>query len=113
MAEADTMADWQHAMAFDDLFEEEMTSVEVRGISVLILNSGGDILAYRNRCPHAATPLTEGLFEDGIITCPTHLWQFDAKSGRGVNPTNCKLIAFPAKVENGQIFVRLPARRHT
>jgi toluene monooxygenase system ferredoxin subunit len=28
------------------------------------------------------------------LTCANHLWEFDALTGKGINPGNCQLTAF-------------------
>ncbi len=36
------------------------------------------------------------------------MWEFDALSGRGINPESSRLIRFPVRVENGMIYVEVP-----
>jgi toluene monooxygenase system ferredoxin subunit len=98
-------ANWTAAMAEEDLWEGDMAPVEVDGHKVLLMNVDGAIRAYRNRCPHQEWALDEGEFEDGTLTCSRHLWEFDARSGNGVNPTDCALTNYPAKAEDGTIWV--------
>ncbi|MGE3288586.1 MAG: Rieske 2Fe-2S domain-containing protein [Pseudonocardia sp.] len=99
---------WTDVYDADELWEDDMAGVTVRDTPVLLLNSGGDLRAYHNRCPHQAWPLEDGDFTDGVLTCSNHLWEFDARSGRGINPDDCALTAYPVKVENGRIWVAVP-----
>ncbi|HWD03485.1 MAG TPA: Rieske 2Fe-2S domain-containing protein [Kribbella sp.] len=97
---------WQEAMQLDELWEGEMAGVEVGGEKVLLMNIDGEVRAYRNRCPHQAWALDEGDFDGETLTCSRHLWVFDARSGAGVNPDNCRLASFPCRVdEDGTIRV--------
>lgn len=96
---------WSAALAEDELWEGDMAGVVVDGTSVLLMNVGGELRAYRNRCPHQEWALDEGEFEDGTLTCSRHLWEFDALSGHGINPADCALVSFPVKVEAGTIWV--------
>ncbi|MET4806179.1 Rieske 2Fe-2S domain-containing protein [Limibacillus sp. MBR-115] len=90
----------------DDLWEGEMEVFDVGGTEVLLVHAdGGHVRAFPASCPHQDQPLIEGQFEDGILTCSAHLWQFDVMTGLGINPTDCKLLCIPVKVENGVIFV--------
>ncbi|SFP19576.1 Rieske 2Fe-2S domain-containing protein [Amycolatopsis rubida] len=89
---------WRKAIELDELWEGEMTGVEVAGTKVLLVNLDGDVRAYENRCPHQEWALDEGDFDGEKITCSRHLWEFDAASGAGVNPTDCRLKAFPCRV---------------
>ncbi|MCA1219944.1 Rieske 2Fe-2S domain-containing protein [Streptomyces sp. 8L] len=97
---------WQEAMRVDDLWEGDMAGVEVAGKKVLLVNVDGDVRAYQNRCPHQAWPLDEGDFDGETLTCGRHLWEFDAESGQGVNPANCRLTSYPCRVtDSGAILV--------
>jgi toluene monooxygenase system ferredoxin subunit len=98
---------WYAAMDLDELWEGEMDAVEVAGTNVLLLNLDGDVRAYHNRCPHQAWPLHEGDLDGQTLTCSRHLWEFNARTGHGINPDNCQLVSYPCKVEDGTIFVEL------
>jgi toluene monooxygenase system ferredoxin subunit len=106
-----TAATWVPASDLDDLWEGEMTAVTVEGTSVLLVNVEGEVRAYLNVCPHQESALDEGDFDGEIITCARHLWEFDARSGAGRNPTNCALSVYPCRVDNdGTIHVDLGPR---
>ena len=97
---------WSVAYPLDDLWEGDMEGVEVVGHKVLLVNVEGEIRAYRNRCPHQGWPLSEGDFDGATIVCANHSWEFDAKSGCGVNPADCALSRYPCMVNNdGMICV--------
>lgn len=99
---------WQQAMHLDDLWEGEMEGVEVEGCKVLLVNVDGDVRAYRNQCPHQAWALSEGDFDGETITCARHMWEFDARSGKGVNPESCQLTTYPCQLaDDGTILVDL------
>ena len=104
------MSGWRTAIEFDEVWEGELVTRQVDGVNVLFVNIEGEVHAYRDRCPHAGTPLNQGLLEGSVLTCPTHLWQFDvANAGIGVNPKNCRLTSFPVKVESGKVLVLIGA----
>ncbi len=43
--------------------------------SVLVVwPTGGELKAYRGRCPHADLPLTKASFNGQTVTCPIHQW---------------------------------------
>ena len=67
----------------------------------------GTPVAYENRCPHLASPLSAGSLDGGVLTCGAHEWQFDARTGRGVNPASACLRRYPVRLDGEQIFVRL------
>ncbi|MFG1294249.1 Rieske 2Fe-2S domain-containing protein [Xanthobacter variabilis] len=93
----------------DDLWEGDMQVFEVGAQEVLVVNAeGGVIRAFDPICPHQEQALIEGTLEGCVLTCPAHLWQFDVVSGEGVNPTGCRLNAYPVRVEGADILVDLP-----
>lgn len=99
---------WQEAIQLDDLWEGDMIGVELDGRQILLINVDGEVYAYRNRCPHQAWALDQGELEDGVLTCSRHLWEFDARTGRGVNPDNCALARYPCRVtDEGAVLVDL------
>jgi toluene monooxygenase system ferredoxin subunit len=99
---------WHEIMPFDDLWIGEMQGVEVGGVKILLLNVEDEVRAYLDRCPHRASMLSEGNLEGFTLTCATHLWEFNALTGRGINPESCQLIRFPVRIENGMISVEIP-----
>jgi toluene monooxygenase system ferredoxin subunit len=99
---------WTPVMDFDELWEGDLTGVQVNRTNVLLLNVDGEVRAYLNRCPHQAWPLEEGDLDGRELTCANHHWVFDAVSGKGINPEDCELTAFPVKIEDGTIWVSTP-----
>jgi toluene monooxygenase system ferredoxin subunit len=91
---------WTAAMELDELWEGDMAGVDVGGVKVLLVNVDGDVQAYQNSCPHQASALDEGEFDGGTITCWRHHWEFDARSGAGINPADCGLTRYPCTVDD-------------
>jgi toluene monooxygenase system ferredoxin subunit len=102
------MSDWREVIELDEIWEGELVTRQVDGIAVLLINIDGDIHAFLDKCPHAGTPLNQGLLEGRVLTCASHLWQFDvADGGVGVNPKNCQLISYPVRIEDGKVLVQI------
>jgi toluene monooxygenase system ferredoxin subunit len=99
---------WYEIMPLDDIWIGELLGVEAGGVKILLINVEGAVQAYLDRCPHRASQLSEGNLEGLILTCATHLWEFNALTGRGINPESSKLIRFPVRIENGMIYVEVP-----
>jgi toluene monooxygenase system ferredoxin subunit len=99
---------WYEIMPFDDLWIGEMVGVEAGGVKVLLLNVEDEVRAYLDRCPHRASLLSEGSLDGNTLSCPTHLWQFNALTGGGINPESSGLIGYSVRIENGMIYVGLP-----
>lgn len=94
------------ACSLDDLWEGDMTEVEVGDHLVLLVwPEGGDIRAFQGICPHQDIPLGEGKFDGRVLMCRAHQWTFDANTGEGINPGDCKLARYPVKVEGDEVYV--------
>jgi toluene monooxygenase system ferredoxin subunit len=102
-----TQMTWIEVIDEDELWDDEMTSVFVDGKDVLLIRINGEIHAFHDRCPHKGTPLGEGALHDGVLTCETHNWSFDACTGCGINPSNAHLTRFKVKTEDGKVYVSL------
>ena len=95
------MGDWRAAIELDEVWEGDLVTRQIDGVDVLFVNIGGKVQAFQDKCPHAGSPLNEGFLEGGVLTCATHLWQFDvADGGVGINPKNCRLSAYPVRIED-------------
>jgi toluene monooxygenase system ferredoxin subunit len=92
--------------ALDDVWEGEMSCFEVDGHEVLVVGlDGGDIKAYQAICPHQDIPLVEGKFDGKTLVCRAHQWVFDASTGVGINPGDCRLASYPIRIEGNDIFI--------
>jgi len=90
----------------DDLWEGEMEPFTVNGHEILLVCAeGGNVKAFQGICPHQDIPLAEGKFDGQKIICRAHLWQFDACSGKGINPDDCALAEYPVKLNGDDILV--------
>lgn len=96
--------------SLDDVWQGEMSGFEVGGKSILIVHtSDGDVIATQNVCPHQEVELAEGELNGCVLTCKMHLWQFDVKTGKGINPGHAELALYPVKVEGDDVFVDVDA----
>jgi toluene monooxygenase system ferredoxin subunit len=90
----------------DELWEGEMQSFQVNGKEVLLVcTDGGEIKAFQGICPHQDIPLIDGKFDGKKIICKAHLWQFDAGTGKGINPSNCKLAEYPVQIDGDDVLI--------
>jgi toluene monooxygenase system ferredoxin subunit len=91
----------------DELWGGEMTGLSVEGRHILLVNIDDVVRAYVDACPHMRTRLSQGSLRGHLLTCATHHWQFDTRTGRGINPETACLEEFPVRIENGDILVDL------
>lgn len=99
------------ALLVDELWEGEMTGTVVEGIALVVLNVAGSIHAYVDRCAHVGFPLSKGTLAGAVLTCSAHGWQFDARTGEGINPRKARLEKVPAEALGGVILVDVSAVR--
>ena len=90
-----------------DVGEDEGHCVEVDGVAIALFRKGDDIFAINNICPHQGAPLSEGCYDDGIVTCPLHAWEFDVETGRKVNGGADKVSCYRVKIVNDAVLVSL------
>ena len=93
------------ACSLEQLWIGEMRSRSVAGRRVLLVRVEGGVHAYSDGCAHLGLPLSNGSLADGVITCRAHGFQYDAGSGRGINPRNIRLMPLPVRVDDGPLWV--------
>ena len=74
---------------------------------LLVWPAGGELKAYRGRCPHADLPLSDATFDGNRITCVQHGWGFECVNGKCVTHGAVRnaLHPYPVRVEGGDIQV--------
>jgi toluene monooxygenase system ferredoxin subunit len=89
----------------DALWSGEMTACAVDDKRVVLINIEGAIRAYADSCPHMRTPLSSGALDGAVLTCATHGWVFDVRTGCGINPEQACLTSFATVVKGNDILV--------
>ncbi len=98
---------WQVAGTLDDLWEGEMLSVDIDGTDVLLVHAAGVLVAFEDKCPHVANPLSTGTLDGDELSCAAHNWTFDVRDGAGRNPSTSCLKRFALRVEDDTILVNV------
>jgi toluene monooxygenase system ferredoxin subunit len=98
----------RRALRRDELWTGEMRGLELGGVRVLLVDVDGTVHAFEDRCAHMKMPLSSGTLAGGVLTCATHGWQYDAASGRGLNPERACLTRFAVTVRDGDLWVEIP-----
>lgn len=101
---------WVRVLSLDDIWEGEVVPVTVEGEALIVAHlEGGHVSAYLSACPHQGTSLDDALVEDGVLTCAAHRWEFDLRSGAGINPSRACLTAREARVQDDAVWIARPA----
>lgn len=83
---------------------------EVGDRLVVIFHVGGNVTCLEDLCTHDGGTLGDGSLSDHAIACPRHGAKFDIRTGKALTmPATEDTIVHEAKVEDGQVFVKLSA----
>lgn len=102
------MADYVEAARLEDIPQEGMKQVQVRGELVGLYRVGRDVYAIGDVCTHEEAYLTEGDFdaEDLEVECPLHGSRFNVVDGSvRILPATKPEPTYPVKIENDVVYV--------
>ncbi|MCY3833544.1 MAG: Rieske (2Fe-2S) protein [Chloroflexi bacterium] len=105
-----------------ELVAGERRIISAEGRSIGVFNTGSQIVAVLNICPHAFAPVCLGKVtgttlpskpgefiwgrENQILRCPWHGWEFDLHSGQCLTDRR-RLKRFPVVIRDDGIYVEL------
>ena len=102
------MSEFVTACRYDDVPELGTHRVDLDGVPVCLVKTGGEIYAIRDVCSHADVALSEGDVEDTTIECWLHGSRFDLSTGRPTGlPATRPVPVYPTKIDGDDILVRL------
>ena len=99
------------ACARGELWRGEMKGLEVAGRRLLLVNADGAPAAFEDRCAHQEASMSNGTLDGCVLRCKHHGWEYDARSGEGLDPRGVRLRRFPVEIEGDEIRVGLPDAR--
>jgi nitrite reductase/ring-hydroxylating ferredoxin subunit/uncharacterized membrane protein len=100
-------ANWTSVRSEHELPEGERRLADVRGVSVLLHRSDGNVHAIDSVCSHMGGPLQEGDIENDCVTCPWHGSTFRLTDGSVLRgPATRPQPAYAARIEKGHIQIR-------
>jgi 3-phenylpropionate/trans-cinnamate dioxygenase ferredoxin component len=102
------MSDFVRACRYDEVSELGTRRVEIDGLPVCVVKSGGEIYAIYDVCSHADVALSEGDVDDTTIECWLHGSRFDLTTGRPTGlPATKPVPVYQTKIDGDEILVRL------
>jgi len=89
----------------DELWQGEKLRVTVQACTVLLVHLESGWVAFEDRCAHLGVPLSDGRLEGHALTCSAHDWQYDLRTGQGINPCAARLKVIPLRIVDGDVWV--------
>lgn len=100
---------WVKVCSEEDVPLLEGRRVIIDGYHLAVFRTEEGFYALHDVCPHRGGPLSDGDVAGGVVSCPLHNRKIDLRSGEVHNEDLCRVPAFPAKVENGHVYVEVSA----
>lgn len=102
---------WHRVAELDDFWEGELLDTVVGDDQILLVHLPNvEVKAFQGLCPHQEVLLVDGEWNEEAATlmCGGHRWEFDMKTGAGINPAGCRLFEFPVRIEDDAVMVGVP-----
>ncbi|MBN3894312.1 MAG: NifU family protein [Nostoc sp. NOS(2021)] len=98
---------WIKVATIDQVPEFSVLAVQLAGNSLILHRQGVRVTCYHNACTHLGSPLKEGKVENGIITCPSHGFQYKLETGECLTAPDVSLQSYPVNIKDDKVFVKL------
>lgn len=97
--------EWEVVEGLDELEPGRLISVEVAGAGVVVCSVGGELYAYRDRCPACGTGLAGSAVLDAeVLACGACRQRFDVRlAGRGLDRPELHLVPLPLLAGDGRV----------
>jgi nitrite reductase/ring-hydroxylating ferredoxin subunit len=96
--------------ALSKLWKGDMSGCVIGRTKVLLVRLDDGVFAYEDKCAHLGMPLSEGSLTGCVLTCRAHRWEYDARTGLGLNPKGARLRALPVRIEGDDVLVDVEER---
>ena len=102
----DDSAGYQRVAALEDLPVGGTLAIDLDGRPIVLVRDGDSVHALDDACPHAGAPLSEGVLDEGAITCTWHGWSFRLGDGACLDQPGVTVPCHRVRVVDGDILVR-------
>lgn len=100
------MKAWTEVVALDQIPQLGSRVIATDTMNIAVFRTASDeVFAMKDECPHKKGPLSQGIVHGTSVTCPLHNWKIDLASGEAMGPDEGCTNVFPAKVENGTVYI--------
>ncbi len=96
----------QHGKEPQTLHSVRTISLDNKMICLVRLEDG--YYAIDDRCPHAGARLGMGkCTEEGMVECPVHRYQYNAKTGKGLPKQGDYVNTYPVETREDGVYIGL------
>ena len=92
--------------------DQQGRAFKVNDVMVAVFNDGGEYRAIDDMCPHAGASLASGFYENDIVTCPWHAWQFKVSDGSFCGNPRLKSDVYAVRVVGDEIQISIEPVKH-
>ncbi len=78
---------------------------EDKNLEIAIFNVDGMFYAISNSCIHKGGPLSKGILDKDIVTCPWHGWRYSVKNGKSPHEGGDSVNSYDTKIIDDKIYV--------
>ena len=79
------------------------------GRLILLVRTDATVRAFQGTCTHEGTEFEQAYIANGVVTCPAHYSQFDARTGEVLEPpADRSLNEYQTELRDGSIFIGSP-----
>jgi 3-phenylpropionate/trans-cinnamate dioxygenase ferredoxin subunit len=101
---------WLFACAVGEVEAEDALRIDLEGTAYAIFHTTSGFYASEALCTHEKANLADGLVEGDYVSCPKHNSRFHIPTGKAMRiPARIALKTFPVRIEEGKVFIGLPA----
>jgi nitrite reductase/ring-hydroxylating ferredoxin subunit len=76
-------------------------------IEIAVFNIDGKYYAISNTCKHEGGPLSQGILQVKIVTCPSHGWKYSVIDGKAPHTGGDSVDSYETKVIDEKLYVNL------
>lgn len=81
-------------------------TIEIENKMICLAHLPEGFFAIDDRCPHAGARLGLGkCTEEGMVVCPVHRYQYDAKTGKGASKQGDYVNTYPIEKREDGIYI--------